>query len=376
MEENNLNIVKKKDVKLLLNAIGQANISLIITDMKGKIEFVNEGFQNLTGYTEEEVIGKNHNILNSDSTPKSVYEDLWNTVKSGKEWSGELLNKHKNGNLYWADLMITPLKDSKGNIVNLIGIERDITQRKIISQELVASSKTLQDTNEKLKDLDDYKNQLLGIAAHDLRNPLGRISLSSELLSDDNIGEKDKKKLLNVIVKTTKQMKELLNEILDLTKIESGKIKLKKSKVELDPFCENIIFENKITARKKNIKISYKNLSSFSEYCYDPKRIEQVLDNLISNAIKFSTKDTNVELILTNNEDKLVFTVKDEGPGVKEDEKNMLFQPFQICSNKPTAKENSSGLGLSICKKLIEIHGGKIWVESNLGEGSSFSFEI
>lgn len=268
------------------------------------------------------------------------------------------------------------LKNAAGEIENYLGIEKDITQRKLISQQLEASTKTLQDTNEKLKELDDYKNQLLGIAAHDLRNPLGRIALSSELLSDDSISDKDKSNLIEIIKNTTKQMNELLNEILDLAKIESGKIEIKRTKVELNSFCEKIVFENNITSQNKNIKIKYRNESNFLEYQFDTKRIQQVVNNLLSNAVKFSNKDTEIELILSENQSKLVFSVKDQGPGIKEEEKNMLFQPFQMLSNKPTAKEDSTGLGLAICKKLVDLHEGRIWVESVFGKGSSFCFEI
>lgn len=100
-------IIEKTNSKLLLNAIGQANVSLVITDIDGKILFVSHGFTNLTGYKEEEAIGNNPSLVNSKLTPKSVYEEMWKTIKSGNEWCGELLNKHKNGNIYWADLMIT-----------------------------------------------------------------------------------------------------------------------------------------------------------------------------------------------------------------------------------------------------------------------------
>ena len=228
-----------------------------------------------------------------------------------------------------------------------------------------------------LFELNQLKNKFLGMAAHDLRNPLTSIRGFSEILFNEELGPvtEEQKEFLKIINTTSDEMLTLLNDLLDISVIESGKLDIRLKRGSLKKLLEDRIKINKVIADKKNITIQSK-LADTPDIQFDPNRIIQVFDNLASNAIKFSPRDSNIYITLSKKDKMLRVSVKDEGPGISEEDQSRLFGEFQRLSAQPTGGEKSTGLGLAIVKKVIEAHNGTLEVESEPGEGATFSFKL
>lgn len=229
----------------------------------------------------------------------------------------------------------------------------------------------------KLIELNQLKNKFLGMAAHDLRNPLISIRGFSEMLLSEAIGPvtNEQKEFLSNINKTSSDMLVLLNNLLDVSVIESGRLDLDLHPGSLRTILEERIHLLQVQASLKKIKIHLSG-RDISDIHFDAKRIGQVIDNLISNAVKFSPPGSSVFVTLVEKDNTAQIAVKDEGPGITPDDRKKLFGTFQKLTARPTCGESSTGLGLAIAKKIVEAHRGKISVVSEPGTGSTFIFTI
>jgi signal transduction histidine kinase len=247
-----------------------------------------------------------------------------------------------------------------------------------LNNELVNFQRELAKKNHELDELNKLKNEFLGIAAHDLRNPLGVILGYSNSLLDESEGALSdiQKMMLDSIVTSSEFMLGLLNNLLDISAIESGKVKLVLIKADLVPVVRRNVELNSVIAHKKNIRIHYKCQEKVPEVLFDKPKIEQVLNNLISNAVKFSNPDTDIKVRIFSDHSDVTVSISDNGPGIPVAEQGLLFKPFEKISVKSTAGENSTGLGLSIARNIIIAHCGKIWVDSEVGRGTTFYFTL
>lgn len=245
-----------------------------------------------------------------------------------------------------------------------------------LNNELANIQRELFKKNAELEALNEQKNRFIGMAAHDLRNPLGVIFGSSQCMMESMNLNEEQMEFAAMINDSSKFMLELVNDILDISKIESGKVELKISGQDLNEIIKDSVKVNKIMAARKNIELNFENSSRQIPVNIDIHKIRQVLDNLISNAIKFSFPGSAVEVAAGLKDGAALVCVKDSGQGIAEDELHKLFQPFSRTSTQSTAGEMNTGLGLAICKKIIESHGGKIWAESAVKKGTSFYFTL
>jgi len=247
-----------------------------------------------------------------------------------------------------------------------------------VNNELINTQRELAKKNIELAELNKLKNQFLGIAAHDLRSPLGVIIGYSELLLEDpdGISEEERLKLTNRIHETGKFMLGLINDLLDLSNIESGTLELNLSDENMEIVIRHNIEMNSFYARSKNITIRYSSLPASCMVRIDKSKIDQALTNYLTNAIKFAFPGTSVDVLVDLIPSFVRVTVKDHGQGIREGELGNLFKPFQKTSTRSTAGEKSTGLGLVIVKKIIEAHGGEVGVTSRYGEGSEFYFTL
>ncbi len=246
-----------------------------------------------------------------------------------------------------------------------------------LNNELVAMQRELARKNAELERLNEQKNEFLGMAAHDLRNPLHAILAYSDFLLEDTsevLGE-EQLEFLSIIQSSTEFMATLVNDLLDVAKIESGKLQLSLEPTDLAALVEENVALNEPLARNKEIKLR-RSVQELPTMTVDPAKIEQVLNNLISNAIKYSPPDTIVDVRLRRDGDWAVLSVQDRGQGIPEDEQDALFQPFRTTSVQATAGEKSTGLGLVITKRIVKGHGGTIEVESGEGAGSTFTVRL
>jgi signal transduction histidine kinase len=286
---------------------------------------------------------------------------------------------------------IVPLK-SQGQMIGVLFLYTDANPPWYVrSQEILLSiggligdaivshkrEEQILENNKQLKELNELKNKFLGIASHDLRNPLYLIRSFSEILKDESIGSVNPKQkdLLLKIFNASNFMRALLENLLDISKIESGKIELNKNVQDLNLIVGQQVELSQLLAGKKKINLELQ-LEDLPPISFDQDAITQVIGNFIGNAIKFSPSNTKITVITENREDEIKFSVCDEGPGISEEDQKLLFKEFQTLSAKPTGGEKSTGLGLAITQKLIHLHSGQVGVESRLGEGSSFFFTL
>ncbi|PLX02161.1 MAG: hypothetical protein C0595_12025 [Marinilabiliales bacterium] len=246
------------------------------------------------------------------------------------------------------------------------------------NHELSVLKEDLEKKNAELEKVNEEKNQFIGIAAHDIRNPLGGIYNFADLLKEElqDKASETEMEFINIIQSSSELLLNMVTELLDISKIESGKLTLKKQVSDLISFVKTNITKNKFLAENKSINIKTEYPTSSLNVEFDRSRLEQVLNNLITNAIKYSKPDTEINVKIGIDNDSIVFSIKDQGVGIPKEEQDKLFKPFSKTSARATGGETSTGLGLFTCKKIIDAHGGKIWVDSIKNEGSTFCFSL
>jgi signal transduction histidine kinase len=256
-------------------------------------------------------------------------------------------------------------------------VEMMASRTRVVEKEVQTRTEELTRANQKLVELNDLKNKFLGMASHDLRNPLASIRGFSKYLLEKGkqVKEETRDEFLTTIKTVSGNMLELISNLLDISVIESGQLKLEPEITSMQKLVEEKIHLQQILADKKNISL-HTEFGDVSEFSFDANRMGQVVDNLLSNAVKYSPPEKDVFVELSCKEDKVRFSVRDQGPGISHEERDKLFQHFQKLSAKPTGGESSSGLGLAIAQRIVEEHGGSIGVESEPGEGANFYFEL
>lgn len=226
-----------------------------------------------------------------------------------------------------------------------------------------------------LKNISEEKNKFLGMAAHDLRNPLSVIQHATSRISKGTLSEDKIQSMLDMINKSTSSMQQLLNDLLDISAIESGKIELHKIPLNLSDIARERVLFFQSKANQKHIEL-IENIPDSSMVDIDPTRITQVIDNLLSNAIKYSPEHFQVTISIEKEANKIRLNVIDQGPGIKDEDLDKLFKAFNRLGHRPTGGETSHGLGLSICLKIVETHGGTINYQNAPESGSHFYFEL
>ena len=247
-----------------------------------------------------------------------------------------------------------------------------------INNELINIRRQLAKKNLELERLNEEKNRFLGMAAHDLRNPLNAILSFSDFLIDEASDklEQEQVEFLQVIRSSSNFMVELVDDLLDVAKIESGKLHLDLQPVDIKAILEHSISLNRILAGRKHITFELVSQDQLPTIMVDPVKIEQVFDNLLSNGVKYSQPGSAVQVKVMVENDVITISVRDQGEGIPRNEIEKLFKPFSQTSVKSTAGEKSSGLGLAIARRIVEGHQGRIWVESAVGQGSTFYVTI
>ncbi len=362
-------IKAEEKIKKLSMAVEQSPASVVITDLKGDIEYVNSKFTDITGYLPEEVIGKNPRILKSEETPSQKYEELWKTITTGGEWQGEFHNKKKNGKLYWEFASISPIKNNDGVITHFLAVKKDMTEIKAKERELI-------EAKEKAEELNRLKSCFLANMSHELRTPMIAILGFSEILSDI-LEEKEAKEYAEMIYEGGGRLMETLNLILNLSLIESEKLTINLKKLDIiKEVNESINFFRK-TAEKKNLFLKTETQYDSLNVNLDPGIIRQVMNNMINNAIKFTVKGgitVNINKEVKNEKTFAAIRIKDTGMGISKDMQDIIWEEYRQVSEGLNRSFEGTGLGLSITKKFVsKLHGEIFLEESEIGKGSVFA---
>jgi len=360
----------QSEFKKLHQAIIQSPISVVITDKEGYIEFFNPAFCKITGWSDQEILGKKPSILKSGFQPASFYEKLWKTISSGNEWQGEFKNRKKNGEYYWELASISPIKNNFGTITHYVKIAENISYLKKIEKDLKKAKQDAEIAN-------NYKNLFLANMSHEIRTPINTIIGFSELIKNENLPSQKRYKYSGIIEENSQSLLRLIDDIIDIAKIEANELKIKKEACSLgDLFSELEMTYNNFLKRKEkqNLELIFQipEEAHHDVIFTDPYRLKQIINNLYLNAL-MHTERGQIEIGYTIiNDTKLRFFVSDTGTGIPPGRIKNIFKRFTQTDETFGSETPSSGLGLSICKDLAALLGGDINVKSVEGEGSIF----
>ncbi|MCT4661089.1 MAG: ATP-binding protein [Tissierellales bacterium] len=354
-------------------AVEQSPSGIVITDLEGNVMYTNKRVSELTGYREEELIGQKTNLFKTTYHDRAYYDELWETIESGKIWRGEFYNKKKDESCYWEKCLIAPVTDENGDIVNYIAMKEDVTELKAAQEELVRAKA-------KAEMATQAKSDFLANMSHEIRTPMNAIIGINELLmgSELSIRQKD---YSEKIERAAKHLLKIINDVLDFSKIEAGKLVIENIEFDLKNVLDDLESIMGVEASKKDIDLIFDiDQSCPVNLIGDELRLNQILLNLIGNAIKF-TDEGEVRLrVVCLKEEKdsvyFLFDLKDTGIGISEEEQDKIFQKFTQADESITRKYGGTGLGLVIVEELIGIMNGKLEIESEVGRGTRFKVFI
>ncbi|WP_051298306.1 PAS domain-containing hybrid sensor histidine kinase/response regulator [Marinobacterium litorale] len=346
-----------------------------ITDAKGVITYINQKFREVSGFDESELIGKTHRVINSGFHPPGFFAELWQSALAGKVWTNEVCNRRKDGSLYWVSATVFPQMGEDGKLESIISVRTEITEQKAIERQL-------QEEKAKADQANRAKSQFLANMSHEIRTPMNAVIGFTHLALRDE-STPHTRSYLSKIERAAKGLLAIINDILDLSKIESGKLGIEQTSVNLRDLVDDAVHSVSIRGdRQETVPI----LTDWDERIPervrgDPVRVGQVLLNLLSNAVKFTERgEVRVSVRMGAEQGdgciQVFFYVIDTGIGISQEQKAKLFKPFSQADDSTTRLYGGTGLGLSISKQLVELMGGEIQVQSAPGQGSCFYFSL
>lgn len=366
-----------KKAQQLLNEYKKAvdaSAILSIADLEGNIIFVNDKLCEIAEYEREELLGKPHSIFRHPSTPSHVFKELWETIKAGKIWQGILKNRKKSGESYYVDAVIVPIHDEAGNISQFLGLRYEITS-------LVKAQNALRIALQRAEEADRVKGVFLANMSHEMRTPLNGIIGFSKLLLEESLAPLQRE-YIEIIDKSSEHLLGIINDILDLSKIESGKFALETLPMKLDEELRAVLSLGEAKTKQKGIKLRYTfGASKDLVVLGDAMRLRQVSMNLLSNAVKFTPEGGEVACEVRVLEELaqtivLEFSISDTGIGIAPEHLDKIFKPFEQAESSTARNYGGTGLGLPISQELVRLMGGEMKCESAPHRGSRFYFTL
>jgi PAS domain S-box-containing protein len=382
-------------IRQLSLAVEQNPNSIFVTNTEGRIEYVNAAFTAATGYPAAEVLGQPVAMLRSPNTPEEVYAALWACIRGGEPWRGEVINRRKDGSEYFAYVHVAPIRRADGRISHHVSIQEDISEKKRVAEELDRYRHHLEDVLaerssdllQTIVDLSEARDQaeaasraksaFLANMSHEIRTPMNAITGMAHLLRRDGVTPRQGERL-DKIEAAVRHLLGIINDVLDLSKIEAGKVTLEESAFSPSSLAANVVSMVQERARAKGLAITVECEPLSAHLVGDVTRLTQALLNYVANAVKFTDQGSIALEISKQEEDAssvlLRFAVTDTGIGIAADVQPRLFQVFEQADNSLTRRYGGSGLGLAITKRLARMMGGEAGVDSTLGMGSTFWF--
>ncbi len=355
---------------LLNKSIENSPVGIMITDQHGRIEYVNPRFTKITGHNLQEIKDKKHWFLYSGNYSDRTYSEMWETVLSGKDWSGELPAKRKNGEHYWENVSISPVKNEKGQITHVVTICEDITTKHKTWESITAAK-------DKVEAADKLKLSLIKNISNEVRTPLNGIIGFADMLVNAKISKENKQSYIDIIQKSSTRLLNTINSYIDISMILSRETKVFPRQFHINAILDEIRAEFKENCKSKDIGLIIKKpeASADIQLKTDPEILRKIIFHLLCNAVKFTEKGTiDFGFRMRNNSPE--FFVTDTGIGIESKKITSLFE-YTIHSNIPTSHGyETSGLGLPIARGLVELLGGKIFIETGKTSGSTLYFSL
>lgn len=348
-----------------------------VTDAKGKITFINDKFCTISGYSREELLGRDHRIINSGHHPREFMQNLWATISVGKVWHGEIKNRAKDGSFYWVDTTIVPFLDHEGKPTQYIAIRADISERKRVEQELQSLNVELeQRVHERTEQLQFANKELESFSysvSHDLRSPLRAVDgFSLAVLEDYGSQLPDEgRRYLQTIRDGAQKMAALIDDLLTFSRLQRQA--MRRTRVDTLTLVKGATKDLLDQELGRSIQVKMGELPPCEG---DPALLKQVWMNLLSNAIKY-TRSRSEAVIKAGSlveDGKTVFFVRDNGTGFDMRYESKLFGVFQRLHRAEDYE--GTGVGLAIVQRIIHRHGGRVWADAKLGEGATFFFTL
>lgn len=358
---------QKENLKLIL-AIQQSESLIMITDLEGKIEYANPALCKKSGYSIQELLGSNPRIFKSGDLIVGDYEFLWSTLRSGDSCSMEFRNRKKNGDLYWVNSRVSPVKDDAGKIIKYLAVQEDITDKKTYEEELLFAKA-------KVEKAEKAKSSLLANMSHEFRTPLISILGFSELLEYD-LTEKDQLEMVHAIKSGGKRLLNSLESILLLSHLESSHLNFKMKKINIIPLIHNSIELFASEARGKSLELKFETSLEEILVTTEDKYFTQTLNHLIDNAIKYTLSGeikVTLDYTIEGSRDYILVSVHDTGIGIAKEDQEIIFEAFRQASEGYNRNYEGFGLGLTVAQKTIHLMDGKITVKSTPKVGSIFT---
>jgi len=376
-----------QQLRKLVHAVEQSPENIVITDLDGNIEYVNESFERNTGYRFAEIRGDNPRFLQSGKTPNATYRDMWMAIKNGDSWSGEFYNRRKDGSEFVEFARVTPLRQDNGQISHFVAVKEDITEKKRLSEELdnyrhnleqLVRDRTaqLEEARERAEDASRAKSTFLTNMSHEIRTPMNAIIGLAHLMRHEGMSGRQLEQL-DKLDTSASHLLSIINDIMDLSKIEAGRMQLYQSDFYLRDVIDQI--ESLLREMAKDKGLSLDTEMSFDRPLVgDPTRLRQALLNYAYNAIKFTEQGRvliRVKVLEETEQDITIrFEVQDTGMGIDPDRLAILFQPFEQADTSSVRRYQGTGLGLTITQHLAQMMGGAVGAQSVPGQGSLFWF--
>ena len=357
-----------ESLHMLSQAVENGPASVTITDPEGNIEYVNPKFCETTGYSKDEAAGRKANLLKSGAHPPEFFQLLWTTIQAGETWRGEFCNRKRNGDVYWESACISTVRDAQGHPRHFVAITEDITELKQAAEELKRAKEAADAASR-------AKTAFLASMSHEIRTPMHAILGYSQLmLRDDSISPQTKENL-RIVNRSGEHLLALINDVLEMSKIESGRLKLDPAEFDLHSLLRDLAAMFRLRTAGKGISLTAVQDDGMARRVVaDEGKLRQILINLLGNAVKF-TQRGRITLRATVGMGALVVEVEDTGVGIAAAEIGKLFRPFEQTASGQQA-QSGTGLGLAISMEYARLMGGGISVISELGKGSTFRLEI
>lgn len=371
MVEYSVDITERKrveaEIRKLQKAVEHAASGVAITDSQGVFEYVNPTFERMTGYRREEIIGQTPRLLKSGQHSSEFYADLWKTITSGRIWQGELINRRKDGSLYWEYQTIAPVQ-SNGTTSHFVAIKLDITAQKEMEEQLRAAKEAAEQAN-------SFKSRLLANVSHDMRTPLGGIIGYAELMRSGAFGDLSEKQrdTLQKMADSAARLNDLIRGMLTRAELESGKLRL-QPRLFAPTELFKALSSHAEAAQRKGLTFHMEADASLPPTFYaDPYWLAQIFVNLTDNAIKYTENGSVWARLRRMDNSHWAMEVQDTGIGIPAKMHEQIFDAFEQVEDTPDKRIQGVGLGLSIVKELVNRLGGEIRLQSAPAQGSVFT---
>lgn len=385
---------QEQEVRLLSMAVEQSAQSIVITDLNANIEYVNAAALTSSGYTMREMLGRNPRMLQSGKTPRETYAQMWQQLTAGKAWRGLLFNRRKDGVEYVEAATITPIRDARGTVTQYLALMLDVTEKRRLTEELERHQTHLEHLVEQrtaalvearraAEAASEAKSAFLATMSHEIRTSMNGVVGSLDLLQHSGLSAYQRD-LIDTVSESALGLLTIIDDILDFSKIEAGHLKLQSEAVSLERLTDSVCNALRLTATSHGVDLRVDVAPGLPDWILsDETRLRQILNNLLGNAIKFSAgmgRAGRVELRVQpcgpDLPGHLQLSVIDNGIGMNPEVLQRIFQPFVQAESATTRRFGGTGLGLSICKRLTDLMGGCVKVDSEAGQGSTFTVTL